>query len=179
MTLIERLKDQRDRDAAEHCPAEIIALQDETIAAIEAQEAENKRLQQETINRSCNEAKLRAERDALAAKLATLEADAERLDWLEQNIFNRENVDWVTGKVSKTHNMWVMFAPVGVQGSARRIIDAAKGGQPVELTDEQIDRAALEQTGFDGYGTQAMNNTDIRRIVRAVYGFDAAKGGQQ
>ena len=70
--LIERLKNQRDRDAAEHCPAEIIALQDETIAAIEAQEAENKRLQQETINRSCNEAKLRAERDALAAKLVPL-----------------------------------------------------------------------------------------------------------
>lgn len=53
------------------------------------------------------------------------EKDAERLDWLEQNLFHRENVDWITGKVSKTHNMWVTFAPVGVQGSARRIIDSA------------------------------------------------------
>jgi hypothetical protein len=53
------------------------------------------------------------------------EKDAARLDWLEQNLFNRENVDWITGKVSKTHNMWVTFAPVGVQGSARRIIDSA------------------------------------------------------
>lgn len=37
-----------------------------------------------------------------------------------------------------------------------------------ELTDEQIDAVVLQQTGFDGYGTQAMNNTDIRRIVRAA-----------
>jgi regulator of replication initiation timing len=54
--------------------------------------------------------------------------DAERLDWLDKNIFNRENVDWVTNKVSKTENMWVMFAPVGVHGSARAIIDAAMKG---------------------------------------------------
>ncbi len=72
-TLIERAKDQRDRDAAEHCPAEIIALQDEVIAGLEAMQAENKRLQLETITRSCNEAKLRAERDALAAKLDELQ----------------------------------------------------------------------------------------------------------
>ncbi len=32
--LIERVRDQRDRDAAEHCPAEIIELQDEVIAAL-------------------------------------------------------------------------------------------------------------------------------------------------
>lgn len=58
-------------------------------------------------------------------RLEKAEKDAERLDWLEQNLFNRENVDWITGKVSKTHNLWVTFAPVGVQGSARRIIDSA------------------------------------------------------
>lgn len=39
--LIERAKEQRDRDVAEHCPAEIIALQDEVIAGLEALEAEN------------------------------------------------------------------------------------------------------------------------------------------
>lgn len=41
--LIERLKNQRDRDAAEHCPAEIIALQDETIAAIESLQSDAER----------------------------------------------------------------------------------------------------------------------------------------
>ena len=60
----------------------------------------------------------------LLDRLEKAEKDAERLDWLEQNLFNRENVDWITGEISKTHNMWVTFAPVGVQGSARRIIDA-------------------------------------------------------
>lgn len=54
--------------------------------------------------------------------------DTKRLDWLDKNIFNRENLDWITKKVSHTENMWVMFAPVGVQGSARAIIDAAMGG---------------------------------------------------
>ena len=67
---------------------------------------------------------LQAERDALLDRMEKAEKDAVRLDWLEQNLFNRENVDWITGEVSKTHNMWVTFAPVGVQGSARRIIDA-------------------------------------------------------
>lgn len=61
----------------------------------------------------------------LEADLAACKRDAELLDWLDQNIFNRENTDWVTGEVSKTHSMWVMFSPIGAQGSARRIIDAA------------------------------------------------------
>lgn len=62
--------------------------------------------------------------ESLLDRLEKADKDVARLDWLEQNIFNRENVDWITGEVSKTHNMWVTFAPVGVQGSARRIIDA-------------------------------------------------------
>ena len=61
----------------------------------------------------------------LLDRLEKADKDVARLDWLEQNLFNRENVDWISGKVSKTHNMWVTFAPVGVQGSARRIIDSA------------------------------------------------------
>lgn len=44
--LIERAKEQRDRDAAEHCPAEIIALQDEVIAGLTAQAAEIERLKE-------------------------------------------------------------------------------------------------------------------------------------
>jgi cell division septum initiation protein DivIVA len=44
--LIDRLKDQRDRDAAEHCPDEIIALQDEAMAAFEKLISENKQLRE-------------------------------------------------------------------------------------------------------------------------------------
>lgn len=62
---------------------------------------------------------------ALCDEIERLRKDADRLDWLEQNLFNRENIDWITKAPSTTHNMWVMFAPVGVQGSARGIIDAA------------------------------------------------------
>ena len=40
--------------------------------------------------------------------------------------------------------------------------------EDAELTDEQIDAAALAETGFDGVGTQEMNAFDIRRIVRAA-----------
>jgi hypothetical protein len=51
--------------------------------------------------------------------------DKNRLDWLSNNFFNRENVDWLTGNVSKESLMWVFFAPTKVQGDIRRVIDAA------------------------------------------------------
>lgn len=51
--------------------------------------------------------------------------DKQRLDWLENNLFNRENINWITKKLCPKFNMWVMFSPIGVQGSARGIIDAA------------------------------------------------------
>lgn len=57
--------------------------------------------------------------------LITLITDKERLDWLSENLFYRENVDCVTGKLDKKHDMWVMFSPKGIRGSARTIIDAA------------------------------------------------------
>ena len=38
MTLLDRLREQADRDAAEHCPEEIIELQREAIAYIEGLE---------------------------------------------------------------------------------------------------------------------------------------------
>ncbi|NQW81302.1 MAG: hypothetical protein HQ445_09030 [Polaromonas sp.] len=70
----------------------------------------------------------KAEGYALAAKqageIAALRKDKERLDWLDQNIFTRENLDF-RGSLDKTMNMWVMFAPKGHQGSARNILDAA------------------------------------------------------
>jgi hypothetical protein len=51
--------------------------------------------------------------------------DKNRLDWLNNNFFNRENVDWLTGNVSTESLMWVFFAPTKVQGDIRRVIDAA------------------------------------------------------
>jgi len=53
-----------------------------------------------------------------------LSDDKTRLDWLDQNIFSRENLT-LQGKVDQSYNMWVMFSPRGTQGSARAIIDAA------------------------------------------------------
>lgn len=55
--------------------------------------------------------------------------DTARLDWLDGNIFSRENLDF-RGNPDKNYNMWVTFSPKGVQGSARRIIDAAISQQP-------------------------------------------------
>ncbi len=71
----------------------------------------------------------RAEIELLRTQVAELSKDAERLDWLEKNLFHRENVDWITGKLSESQNMWVTFTPVGVQGAARTIIDAAIDAQ--------------------------------------------------
>lgn len=59
-------------------------------------------------------------------KVNSYEQDKERLDYLNQNFFHRENLDWITGKISKTHNMWVFFAPVGVQSDIRLVLDTAK-----------------------------------------------------
>jgi isocitrate dehydrogenase kinase/phosphatase len=59
-------------------------------------------------------------------KVRVYERDKVRLDYLNQNFFHRENVDWITGKLSKTHNMWVFFAPIGVQGDIRRVLDKAQ-----------------------------------------------------
>ena len=52
------------------------------------------------------------------------QTDKKRLDWLNNNFFNRENLDW-NGKVSKSSWMWVFFAPINVQSDVRDVIDAA------------------------------------------------------
>ena len=57
----------------------------------------------------------------------SVQEEAARLDWLEQNLFYREMDEWdVKFGGRGDQNMWVLFAPKGVQGSARRIIDAAR-----------------------------------------------------
>jgi hypothetical protein len=50
--------------------------------------------------------------------------DAQRMDHLDKNIFHREMSDW-DKRLYPGHSMWVTFAPEGVQGSARKILDAA------------------------------------------------------
>jgi hypothetical protein len=62
--------------------------------------------------------------DRLAAQAAHAGADTERLDWFDQNIFHREMDDF-DSCLYRNHSMWVLFAPKGTQGTARRIIDAA------------------------------------------------------
>ena len=59
------------------------------------------------------------------------EEDAGLLDWLDENIFHREMDDWDKERMP-TMNMWVMFAPKGVQGAARNIIRAAIAAQPAK-----------------------------------------------
>lgn len=67
----------------------------------------------------------RDERTGAASGAAAPMGDGEMLlDWLEKNIFHREMGDW-DRKQRPGQTMWVMFAPSGVQGSARRIIRAA------------------------------------------------------
>ena len=60
-------------------------------------------------------------------KAESVQEDAARLDWLEQNLFHREKDEWDTKFGGyKEYNMWVLFSPKGIQGRARDIIDAAR-----------------------------------------------------
>ena len=76
------------------------------------------------LDKDAEIAALKAERDALRK-------DAELLDWLDQNIFSRENINFM-GQLDPTMNMWVTFSPKGHQGSARNILDAAMQAQGVK-----------------------------------------------
>ena len=61
---------------------------------------------------------------------APLSDDTKRLDWLDRNIFSREMSEWdAKYGHGPDYNMWVVFSPKGVQGSARNVIDAAIAAQ--------------------------------------------------
>ena len=90
---------------------------------------ENEALRKELGDLPAAQADTLAECKRLRAQVDELGKDAERLDWLEKNLFHRENVDWITGKLSESQNMWATFTPVGEQGAARTIIDAAIDAQ--------------------------------------------------
>jgi FtsZ-binding cell division protein ZapB len=108
----------------------------------EALQAENERLiQEQAAWRSFTEmanntvSKAEAERDALAAKLATLEADAERLDWLEKRK-HKEDRDGGYSSFYSVHLPAMVMGPwQRAHGgefdhkTLRSAIDAAKGGQ--------------------------------------------------
>ena len=69
----------------------------------------------------------RGQAPAQTARADSVQEDVARLDWLEQNLFHREMDEWdIKFGGRGDQNMWVLFAPKGVQGSARRIIDAAR-----------------------------------------------------
>ena len=56
--------------------------------------------------------------------------DVVLLDWLNENIFYREMGEWdAKYGHGDGYNMWVLFAPKGVRGSARTIISAARAAQ--------------------------------------------------
>ena len=70
------------------------------------------------------------EQAAPKAAPAPLSDDTKRLDWLDRNIFSREMSEWdAKYGHGPDYNMWVVFSPKGVQGSARNIIDAALAAQ--------------------------------------------------
>jgi hypothetical protein len=59
---------------------------------------------------------------------AAASEDTKRLDWLDKNMFHREMNEW-DARIHAGETMWVTFAPKGIQGSARKIIDAGIAAQ--------------------------------------------------
>lgn len=76
--------------------------------------------------------------------------DTDRINWLGNNILAQENLD-INGCVHATTNMWALFAPKDVSGSARAIIDAAIAQQELEATDEYQEYVRLQKK----YGSRA------------------------
>ena len=75
---------------------------------------------------------LRTGYEAARLEIESLKAqgDTALLDWLNENIFYREMGEWdAKYGHGDGYNMWVLFAPKGVQGSARTIIIAARAAQ--------------------------------------------------
>lgn len=64
-------------------------------------------------------------KEAIKKAVGDVEKDVDRLNYLGENFYSRENVDFITGKLSPDTNMWAFFAPIGVQGDIRRVLDAA------------------------------------------------------
>ena len=99
-------------------------------SALEALQAENERLKDQIDgfvngqNQLFDAAKvLEAERDALAAKLVPLEADAKRLDYLQQGV----TVELLYSGLAPDFRIGGHIA--GTSHDIRVAIDAAKGGQ--------------------------------------------------
>jgi ferric iron reductase protein FhuF len=100
-------------------PDVVISMLDQ----IQTLQAENERL---TVERDTNK-RMRdlhfAEKSALAAKLATVEADAERLDYLQEGV----TVELLYSRIAPKFRVGKHIA--GTSHDIRAAIDAAKGGQ--------------------------------------------------
>jgi len=133
--LIGRLKEQCDRDAAEHCPDEIISLQREAISALEAQakQIEALGLALETERGAANlyaqqVAHWMFKHDEILKQIEALQADAERYLWL------RGKVDWGN---EGGHGFW------------RLKISSGTGGFGADDFDRDLDAAMAAQKGGD------------------------------
>lgn len=108
-------------------PAAVLSLLDQ----IESLQAENERLKVESTNKNdwyVEWQKCAAERDAFAAKLANLEADAERLNWIESKTYPSITI-FKHFKGYEGYAFRFDDKSIGFEGSIRQAIDAAKGGQ--------------------------------------------------
>jgi hypothetical protein len=92
--------------------------------ALEKSAAELRRLFVELDEATRINKRIFADNQLLYHNNAELVKDKERLDWLDSNFFNRENLDW-DGNLSKDKWKWVFFAPIGVQSDIRLVLDAA------------------------------------------------------
>jgi hypothetical protein len=136
MTLIELMQDFPEINPANYGDDDVNALNAWGIdahKAIEALQAENERLKGVDRDAKLSAVMFRkdrmaweAERDTLAAKLAAVEADAERLDWLQAQGF--AGLGWVA-RNSTTGRGYRLHQDAAGCVRARDAIDAAKGGQ--------------------------------------------------
>jgi len=127
MKLADAFAEYKDHSEYVHSRA---ALQ----SAIEALQAENERLKDKLdssvhghnqIFELCKV--LEAERDALAAKLVPLEADAERYRWLRNKA---RSVDWSRNyEGTSSYSLFCRNSPELMDRQIDAAIDAAKGGQ--------------------------------------------------
>ena len=85
-----------------------------------------------------NDTRLNSPEEAWANYEPPTPPAAQRKPLTDEQITDKDRLDWLTGNVSKESLMWVFFAPTKVQGDIRRVIDAAmdrdngitKKGQP-------------------------------------------------
>lgn len=99
---------------------------------------------------------------------AAFDAMREALEKVHYEVINSgvNNYALLVKHIAKAHDALSAAEAVGDQSQAQK-----------PLTDEQINRVALEEIGFSSEQTQALNIFDIRLIVRAIEAAHGIKGG--